>query len=288
MNEDVVVVVINYRTNSKLKVSLPPCGSAADECQSSASPTPLKSPSASRTAASSTSASRCSGYSRISRLSAEVSHPSSTSSASHRKQRAALLTPLLDDIDPTKVTLFSESAGGYSIKQLLANPPSPLPFRAAIMESQQSDNTGDGPANYETVVAHFGCATAASPIDCLRVVSGTAIQSYIETAEGGLDFPPVANDGTFVMSTQASITDGEFAAVPILIGTNKDEFRVFLDMLGLDTAGGPANETAVVDEIATYASALGLPAFNATGVESELLDAYSADAGDDAFELLSR
>jgi acetylcholinesterase/carboxylesterase 2 len=34
--------------------------------------------------------------------------------------------------DPTKVTIFGESAGGFSVKQLLAQPPSPLPFRAGM------------------------------------------------------------------------------------------------------------------------------------------------------------
>lgn len=36
--------------------------------------------------------------------------------------------------DPSRVTVFGESAGGESVKQLLANPPSPLPFSAAIMQ----------------------------------------------------------------------------------------------------------------------------------------------------------
>lgn len=40
--------------------------------------------------------------------------------------------------DPSKVTLFGESAGGESIKQLLANPPSPLPFAGAILQSENT------------------------------------------------------------------------------------------------------------------------------------------------------
>jgi carboxylesterase type B len=37
--------------------------------------------------------------------------------------------------DPAKVTIFGESAGGWSVKQLIALPPKPLPFRAAILQS---------------------------------------------------------------------------------------------------------------------------------------------------------
>jgi carboxylesterase 2 len=40
--------------------------------------------------------------------------------------------------DPTKVTIFGESAGGESIKQLLANPPSPLTFSSAILQSENT------------------------------------------------------------------------------------------------------------------------------------------------------
>ena len=66
--------------------------------------------------------------------------------------------------DPDKITIFGESAGGESVKQLLANPPSPLPFRGAIMESQQTGLVADGKLNYENVLSHFGCTT----LECIR------------------------------------------------------------------------------------------------------------------------
>lgn len=148
--------------------------------------------------------------------------------------------------DPSKVTVFGESAGGYNTKQLLANPPSPLPFRAAILESQQDLGTGSGLQSYEQVIANFGCATAVDQLACIRKVSGTAIRDYVSA--NSLSFPDVKNDGiSSGDNTLPQILSGKFANVPILIGTNKDEGRVFAEVLGLDD-----NATALQDVFAPY------------------------------------
>ena len=93
-----------------------------------------------------------------------------------------------DGYIPSQVTLFGESAGGESIKQILAQPPSPLPFRAAILESPNAVTTSS-PVTWQQVLAHFGC----SDITCLRGVPGIDIRDYINSA--GLGFGPV-NDMT--------------------------------------------------------------------------------------------
>ncbi|CAK3840514.1 liver carboxylesterase 1 precursor [Lecanosticta acicola] len=178
--------------------------------------------------------------------------------------------------DPTKVTIFGESAGGYSIKQLLANPPNPLPFRAAIMESQQALRAGNGLVSYNQVAANFGCALALSPLACLRKVSGTAIQQYI--SNNSVDFPPVTNDGTDSGSqTLPAIESGKFADVPILIGTNKDEFTVFLAILGLNPQ---------VSGVSSAAQAIA-PALS-NQVITALTSTYPQSVVDDADALLSR
>ncbi|KAJ4380866.1 hypothetical protein N0V86_004228 [Didymella sp. IMI 355093] len=137
--------------------------------------------------------------------------------------------------DPTRVTIFGESAGGESVKQLLANPPSPRPFSAAILQSQNIALTGDGLASYAQVLLNFGCIDIA----CLRGVNASAIKSYIEA--NSLVFPPVNNDGTFVNDVRPSIKARKFADVPTFFGTNLDENRFLLATLGLN------NGTAAVD-----------------------------------------
>lgn len=66
-----------------------------------------------------------------------------------------------------------------------------------------------------------------------------AIKSYIEA--NSLNFPPVNGDGTSIDNVRPSILSKKFASVPTFFGTNLNEARVFLAVLGLD------NGTAAVD-----------------------------------------
>jgi carboxylesterase 2 len=172
--------------------------------------------------------------------------------------------------DPDKITIFGESAGGESVKQLLANPPSPLPFRGAIMESQNTLLIGDGKANYNKVLSHFGCTS----LDCIRSVSGTDIQAYVNSE--GLQFPPVDGDGTYTSNILLNIVSGKFADVPIMMGTNKDEAQIFLAVAGLD------NGTSLVDDV------LDLTGLNISLIENSVLAKYAADGVEDGIALLNR
>ena len=163
--------------------------------------------------------------------------------------------------DPDKITIFGESAGGESVKQLLTQPPSPRPFRAAIMESQNTVLIGDGKANYENVLSHFGCAS----LDCIRGVAATDIQAYVD--EQGLSFPPVEGDGTYTSNILPSILSGKFANVPIMMGTNKDEAQIFLAVAGLDDG------TSLVDGV------FDLTGLKISSIENSLLSKYVAETG---------
>ena len=79
--------------------------------------------------------------------------------------------------DPARVTIFGESVGGYLVKQLMAQFPSPLLFRTAIMHSEKAVLLGTALVSYEQTLANLGCATAISPIQCLCEASATDIQT---------------------------------------------------------------------------------------------------------------
>lgn len=150
-----------------------------------------------------------------------------------------------------------------------------MPFRAAILESQQTGLFGSGPDSYDKTVAHFNCDQASSQIDCLRGIRAEDIQSYISSEN--VVFPPVVNDGTYVASNSLpSIQSGKFANVPILIGTNKDEFRVFLKILGIDS------NTDLVDLV------LQQTGIDISGIESAVLANLSGAIKNDEFLLASR
>jgi carboxylesterase 2 len=136
--------------------------------------------------------------------------------------------------DPSKVLLFGESAGGYSVKQLLANPPSPLPFAGAIMQSQQALMPFNGLTEWKRAVYNLNCAEAESPLACLRSLPVNEIK---ESIEGNYQFfGPAQEDGTSTADVRKSIAAGKFAKVPIVMGTNSHEMRVFLSLLGLESS----------------------------------------------------
>lgn len=169
-----------------------------------------------------------------------------------------------------RVTLFGESAGGESVKQLLANPPSPRPFSAAILESENAVFVGNGLASYTQVLTNFGCADIA----CLRKVDALAIKSYIEV--NSLSFPPVNSDGTSIDDVRPSILSRKFANVPTFFGTNLNEARVFLAALGVN------NGTAVVDSAFT---SLGI---TDSKVRQSILAMYAAKGIVDLYEIADR
>ncbi|KAK1976309.1 carboxylesterase [Colletotrichum cereale] len=182
--------------------------------------------------------------------------------------------------DPSRVTIFGESAGGESVKQLLASPPSPLPFSAAIMQSQQSLLLGSGSDSYKKVLQQFKCQGESSPIACLRKVLATDIKAYIESSTS-LVFPPVNGDGTSVSDVRGSITSKTWPKIPVLIGTTLNEARVFLAVMGNSDGTSAMNtslSTAGITSDATKNSLLTLYAAKGTNALTDVADRILTDA----------
>lgn len=168
-----------------------------------------------------------------------------------------------------------------SVKQLLALPPSPLPFVGAIMESEAVLTYGNGETNYNNVVSHFNCSSAASQIACLRKVSGTDIQTYITAQD--LTWPPVQDNETYVgYHSLSSIQSGQFADVPILIGTNKDEGRVFASLLGVNGSTSSASAASVADAVR------GATGIDISSIVVPLSTLYGLDVSNDTYLLVSQ
>lgn len=129
--------------------------------------------------------------------------------------------------DKEKVTIWGESAGAYSVGDHINafDGNNDGLFRAAIMESGGSVgpplNGTDWYQNmYNTLVANVGCNTTVDTLQCLRDVPYEKIApfGYI-----GLEWFHV-QDGSFIKRPgQASLKQGKFAKIALLLGTNTDE-----------------------------------------------------------------
>ena len=127
--------------------------------------------------------------------------------------------------DPGKVAIAGESSGGWSVCALLASPPAAGLFSRAIMESGScaSQPVANAQVSGVALAAKAGCSVPAAAASCLRALPEGAVldasASYQpEFISGGPDLP--------VPPAQA-VASGHYNQVPILLGTNHDEARIF-------------------------------------------------------------
>jgi para-nitrobenzyl esterase len=128
--------------------------------------------------------------------------------------------------DPANLTIFGESAGGYSVCTLLATPLAKGLFQRAIMESGSCAGSTDLDPSFSAVPA------VAAKLDCsgqdLKCLRAVPAQKLLNRGTGSLanaGFPfNTHHDGYFLNATPLSlIRAGKFNAVPFLAGTNHDE-----------------------------------------------------------------
>jgi len=150
--------------------------------------------------------------------------------------------------DPAKVTVFGESAGGFSACVHYVSPRSSTLFAAAISESGFCTATALAPGHATAsslgldLAQHLGCpGTDANAAACLRAVS-------VDTILAMTGLPPPTSQGPggpFYQTTLlpgavpnidgyvipgdmlATLEAGSYPARPLLLGTNKDEGTLF-------------------------------------------------------------
>lgn len=179
--------------------------------------------------------------------------------------------------DPHNVTLFGESAGGLSVLAQLVSPGARGLFQRAIVESGTYDLTQPSLASAESSGAAFaaevGCAssTAAGTAACLRRLPVSTILDTEDT--GGYD--PNIDSAVLPRSIGTALATGQFSHVPVIIGTNHDEWRLFI---GQDQLDGTPPVTAA-NYAADISSTLSLSASTASVVAKEYpLSSYSSPA----------
>ncbi len=135
--------------------------------------------------------------------------------------------------DPAKVTVAGESAGGMSVCDHLVAPGSAKLFRAAIIQSapcQAQVDLATAQRVSSEYAASVGCPDPATAAVCLRALPATALTRppwYWHLGDADALSGPVIGTATLPVSPVAAFGAGRAARVPVLIGTNHDEFSMF-------------------------------------------------------------
>jgi para-nitrobenzyl esterase len=152
--------------------------------------------------------------------------------------------------DPARVTIFGESAGGMSVGTLLGMPSADGLFARAIPQSGAAHNvhTRDTATRVaERFLAELGVEPSRAA-QALRVVPpdrllDTHQQTVLElgTTEGLLPLQPLVDGASLPEPPLEAVRAGRAAAVALLTGTTRDEWKLFgfLDrgLASLDEAG---------------------------------------------------
>ena len=136
--------------------------------------------------------------------------------------------------DPSNVTIFGESAGAINSLILIASPLSKGLYHRAIIESGFLSDlpVADAEKQGDLFAKEVGC-TGADAATCLRSLSADAILNATQKlSTGQLATAGGTIDGVVLkQSVLATIQSGQHNRVPVIIGTNRDEFRTLAPAL---------------------------------------------------------
>ncbi|HEV2937200.1 MAG TPA: carboxylesterase family protein [Streptosporangiaceae bacterium] len=155
--------------------------------------------------------------------------------------------------NPHDVTVFGESAGGLSTLSQVASPQARGLFERAIVESGSYNLTQAPLASAESAGEAFatkaGCASQTAA--CLRSLPVSTILAD-QDASG---YTPNVNSEVLPETLGTAFATGDFNRVPIINGTNRDEWRLFV---ALDALVG--NRVTTSNYQSMISATLGVPA----------------------------
>jgi para-nitrobenzyl esterase len=148
--------------------------------------------------------------------------------------------------NPANVTIFGESAGGQSVLVQLASPSARGLFARGIAESG-GYALGQAPlasaeAAGRAFAAKAGCASQTA--SCLRSLPVTTILADQDQAGASI----TVDGRVLTMPVKTALASGQFNRVPVIDGSNHDEWRLFVAIGTFE--GHPATAAGYVPMIA--------------------------------------
>jgi para-nitrobenzyl esterase len=164
--------------------------------------------------------------------------------------------------DPHNVTIFGESAGGLSVLSQVASPQARGLFDRAVAESGSYNLTqaslSGAEAAGEAFAARAGCASQTAA--CLRSLPVSTILASQNTA----GYTPNINSEVLPETLKTAFTTGNFNRVPIINGTNRDEWRLFVALSELE-----GNPVTAANYQSMISATLGVPPAVAAVIAAE-------------------
>jgi para-nitrobenzyl esterase len=142
--------------------------------------------------------------------------------------------------DPGQVTVMGESAGAIAIANLLGMPAARGLFHRAILESGAPSLTPNTPTDASEVTREVVTAlgVAAEQLAHVPAEQLLAAQERVSQARGLSAFQPCIDGISLPRPVIDTLRAGEGIDVPLLLGSNRDEWALFDTLLG-DAANVP-------------------------------------------------
>jgi para-nitrobenzyl esterase len=127
--------------------------------------------------------------------------------------------------DPENVTIFGESAGGWSVCTMVATPLAKGYFQKAILQSGGCKISRDQNEGFEytmEIAKKMGCKSG--DIECLRALPAKKVNSKSPQGAMGTDYIPHHDGHLLVSAPLDMIRGGNYNKVLFMAGSNRDEF----------------------------------------------------------------
>ena len=172
--------------------------------------------------------------------------------------------------DPTHVTIAGESAGAAAVGALLAMPSARGLFQRAVLQSGTANRLGDATAGdrlTDALLRELGLP-AGDPSALRDVPAGRIVATQARAvARVGADrgFRPLLDAASLPRQPLETLRDGELDDVPLLVGTNRDEVKLFVP---------PPSQRAPLDQAGLLAGVRALLPNKAADRAGELVETY--------------